>query len=644
LLGYLRASDRVALSALRDEVADDPSVAELLPAVTIDDLQIWEGQAILCLVDSRLRDAGLIGHLQPAVATQLASVDREYQRITNLYLEASHEVTSVLSQAGIPVVVIKDARGFPMPHLRPSYDLDLLVPADMLEKCGTVLQSAGFAQRHGPRQERLLAREASWSRPCGSIRISIDLHWHILDSYRPRRRRVRIGEFFDNAITVSLGGYRLPALLLEHHLLALCLHTFEHELRFPSRLITWLDVSETIRSLGQRINWDKFLELCDEFDAKNEVYLGLRVASTVLGVHAADQFAAAMRPAYYTHGIEQSCFGYWNYPIKFLDDVDRHCRRPHSGFAVAKQALASAKQVWQLCDQLALNVVARGGTVATFGQPAELFVPDEKFKPVGDIEFCITGLKSADVEHLLQDPALELTPDPQTEVPGSLHRRYTRDMGDLVFGCEIIRVPSSQFRTRHDVRWLASGLLTRPARSRQCIVRILVAPDPAAQARFLLSRLRGLDAVELMSLVLLADLLASCDETELDDLRKIAVEPRDHVIMSLAAGEHAPEPQEQAPEQPGTWSFLAGLDNRSLGLESLTKFMVAPQGVRAIALLSGGGSARVLAIMGELLRRPRGLIDDIRYLATEVSSPTGRRVPPRLYLTPDGSRLTSLRR
>lgn len=638
MTNYLRAADQLALVALTDTLATHPGLARLLGEVTLDDVQVWEGQAILCLVGSRLRNAGLLDRLQPLVANQLTRIEDEYRRITDLYLAESHGVTSVLASAGVPALVVKDSRGFIEPHLRPSYDMDLLVPAEALDRCGEVLRSAGFGQRRGPLQERLLSREASWSRNHGSTRISIDLHWHILDSYRPRRSKVRLEQFFDDALTVDIGGYCLPVLSLEHHLLAVCLHTFEHELRFPSRLITWLDVAETIRSLGAEVRWDQFTRLCHEFEANNEVYLGLRVASTLLGAHAPFWVVDAVRPPYQTLGVEQSCFGYWNYPIKYLDDVDWHCSRPHPGLQVAERALAHAKEVWRLVDGLALNIIAAGGSVAAFGQPADLFVPEPKFRPVGDIELSVSGLGSAELERLLVESGLQ--DGATTDVASSRH--YTMDLDGLLVDCTVAHDAQSRFETRHDVHWLASGLLSRPGNAGRCAVRIVLATDAAAQARFLLSRLRGLDAVELSAVVALADLLAPSGDAALNTVRQAAQHIRDHVILDLAAA-HGPKVGESGPADGAVWSLLEGLDNRSRAVESLTKFLVAPQGVRVTRMLAGQGVRRTIAVAGELLRHPKRLIGDLRYLAAEANAPNGQRVPPRLYLTAEGVTLTSLR-
>jgi len=652
---HLSTADVVALLAVRAELsARDPATIHRVSQVRLEDLRVWEGQAVLTLIHDRLQEADLIKHLPTVVQDQMRAITAEYARISDLYTCQAGDVIAGLREDGITAVLLKDPRGFARAELRPAYDLDLLVPAHQLSDCAVSLRRQGFQPRLGPLQERLLGRESSWSRQVGSTRISIDLHWHILDSYRPRRDQIDLQALFDEASPVPVNGLMLPVLSLEHHLLLVCLHACEHELRFPSRLVTWLDISETIRTFETTLDWDRFVTLTHDFGATNEVYTGLRVAETLLAVKVPAHILAAVRPRFATLGIEQSCFGYWNYLIKYLDDVHRCQARPHPGLPLAEQALRDAQTVWRHCQGLGDALVAAGVDVVTFGESAQMLVPDPRFRAVGDIDFLVHGLPRVAIEQILRryvtstqtHPAEATSCDGPCDAPEPAREatpRYLLSEAGLSIWVEFPAVPVYGHHVARSVSWLIQTLFwrvpSRPGR-RGCTVRVIVTEE-GQTARFLLNRLADRDATELAALVALGDWWDGADTAGHERVLAEATGAREFAVLELATQDAAGIPARCAGELP--WTFLSGLDNRSRDLETLTKFLVHPSGVRVVALLSGHGLSRALRIAREVIRRPARSYRDLRYVLRELRAPAGQRVPPRLYLTAHGETLTSLR-
>lgn len=636
----LDAADVVVLYALRDELAvKGPVLVELLPQVTPADLQVWEGQAVLGLVRERLLVAGLLEHVAPAVRGQMASIVQEYVRISDLYVRETHDVIAGLRADGIFSLVLKDPRGFARPDLRPSYDLDLLVPAGSLADCSHSLRRQGFTRRPGQQQEQLLGREASWTRTVSGLSVAIDLHWHILDAYRPRRSNIDLRRLFDEATTVRTEERDLPVLSLEHHLMAVCLHACEHELRFPSRLVTWLDISETVRTHGATIDWDRFVNLCREFGALNEAYVGLRVARTLLRADIPETVTTALRQRFQTLGVEQSCFGYWNYSVKFLDDVDRHAHPGHSGLPVAERALRDAKEVWRRCEEMGSALARAGADVLSFGEPAEMFIPESKLCAVGDVELLVQGLPSADVFSVLRECGVDTSSNATLGGPAG------EDLPPNGNGTDVARLrvdapeePVSGQQAEHTLPWLLRSLLLRAPGRPDYRVRVYIVDDGPAAAKFLLSRLASNDAVELRALVALADLWKDSSDVERRRIAAVAVQPRDKVLLELAA-----DTGSRAGTRIPTWSFLRGLDNRSRNVEALTKALVSPPTIRVVRHLEGRGARRLGVILCELARRPAGSLRDVVHVVKECCAPVGQRVPPRIYLSPTGASLTSLR-
>lgn len=623
MIDNLAEGDVVALRCLRDEASGD--LAGPLSRVGLADLRRWEGQAVLCLVADRLRTAGLTDSLPADVRTELATIESAYRQITELYSAESAELMVRFESAGMPVLLLKDPRGYAEPHLRPCYDMDLLVPPERLDEAGAVLAAAGYDERPGPLQRQLLSREASWSKD-GDVRLSIDLHWHVLDSFRPRRPAVRLDRFFAESITVAVAGRQVPALSLEHHLILVCLHTFEHELRFPSRLVTWLDVSETVRRLGDQVDWDRLVGICREFDAGNEVYIALLVTADLLGAPVPDYVLRSVRPLYQSLGLERACFGYWNYPVKYLDDAARHGART-DGLPHALGALEKTTVVWTACDDLARRIVGSGGDAEVFGQPPEMLLPDPRLRTVGDIEICVSGISEGELADLV-DATLGTTS------AGELRRGVTVRLGPSRVRLGLDNEPRSAAAPRRDIRWLVRRLVLGGHASVDAVVRLVLLPEPADRLRYLTSRLEGLDAVELQAWAAIADLRREAGPGQLTIFPGASA--REAAILSSAGID--------APRAIGVrWSFLRGLDNRSRGVEATTKFLVAPAGVRATSRLNVTGGGRWRALVREVVRRPGAVLADFRYLISQARGGDGERVPPRIYLTSAGGELTSLR-
>jgi hypothetical protein len=157
----------------------------------------------------------------------------------------------ILRNAGIPAVIVKGVdfadQLYPSPRLRPTRDLDILVPRDSWANAAAALQAAGHI-RIG-RQPDLenpahTLGEGYWQFPSGS-KVTIDLHWNMLNS--PRWRRTASVEFGDVVSDLAAdnrpsGGLSSASRLILAAVHAVCHHQFD-------RMLLLRDVQQAARAI-----------------------------------------------------------------------------------------------------------------------------------------------------------------------------------------------------------------------------------------------------------------------------------------------------------------------------------------------------------------------------------------------------------
>ncbi|WP_428261168.1 nucleotidyltransferase family protein [Haliangium sp.] len=155
------------------------------------------------------------------------------------------EVCAALTQAGIPVVLLKGAaylgRIYRDPAERPMSDVDLLVPPAAHARAAQTLRRLGFWQVGSPRQSSRLHHAVGYKRKG----ISVDLHRSIM---QPWRSRIDLDQLWrrKRAMPGLSGVHRLdPVDELVIHLA----HIARHELLVPA--INYVDAARLLAKVDR---------------------------------------------------------------------------------------------------------------------------------------------------------------------------------------------------------------------------------------------------------------------------------------------------------------------------------------------------------------------------------------------------------
>jgi hypothetical protein len=640
----LTLADFVTLSCLRNEVADLKDHLKIaIEGVRRWDhlIQVWEGQGILPLIAYRLNEHDLLDCAPPQAAAKIRHIDAEYSRISHVYAEETVGCAQALLDSSIRCCVLKDPRGYAALHLRPGYDLDLLVHPSDVEAARECLAAIGMQAETSPYRSALVDKVLGMHRVRDGLKIAVDLHWNILGGYMPRAALIDADWLLSRSTTMQMVDTDVPVLRIEDHILNTSIHSLTHECRWPSRLITYLDTSEAIRSWTEEIDWTELVQTAARWDALPDAQLGLVIASRVLRAPVPTEVLNTIRPDFGALGLEASAFGYLNYVWKSVDKVIEAygVRNAASIMAYSETLLPAAREAAGMIRDAAMRLskISGGGPVTTFGEAGAL-IPDSTIPAFGRIEAI-----SAPVSW--EQLCANYTELGFTDQNGVLVKQLPHTTVRITLApanerfSHLNPVVSSPMYIRR--AWARRGAIKTPALEMR-----IIAGTSAERLNFVLSRYSTLRAIDPPGIVATADLISQLTTNELvqvyEDASGIG---RITLDLVLACGS-----QQGLGEW--KWSFddapvlLDSLDRRTASLEELTKFLATPAGASLALLLCRPQTNRLLSIIRmtwSALRVPSRLILQWRTIRRILTTKeTSRRVPIRIYVRSSGDALIGI--
>ncbi|PWB79128.1 MAG: hypothetical protein C3F08_07445 [Candidatus Methylomirabilota bacterium] len=219
---------------------------------------------------------------------------------TGLYhLQALEELATRFDAQAIPFILLKgealSKTCYPDEGLRPYNDIDLLIKEDSYEAARTVLTAAGFQPRypHLESEKRKLFGEFEFDRQ-GPRLLTVDLHWDtLMVSWKPPSL---LGETlaWDCPDRIYVGTQIIRVLGGEILLLFLCVHLAFHHV-FDG-LILLCDLFLALKRDGDRIDWDRFLQMAHRYQCRQAAYYALTSVQSLLGAHVPTLVLNQLRP------------------------------------------------------------------------------------------------------------------------------------------------------------------------------------------------------------------------------------------------------------------------------------------------------------------------------------------------------------
>jgi hypothetical protein len=211
--------------------------------------------------------------------------------------KASSEVLAAFGAAGIDNLVLKGpAVGrtvYADPSLRPTSDLDILIPEERWQAARDVLVGQGYIpeQPHDGPPPKVADEKAHYhsqyrrDRDRMLIEVHYDPWWYGL---RPRLREL----FWQRSAPLTIGGVLTRMLSAEDQLLHACIHLHHHSY---TRLIWFTDLALLIQR-PQGLDWTYFVWAARQEGLELLVYYSLYYLEQLLGVSAPASVMSALRP------------------------------------------------------------------------------------------------------------------------------------------------------------------------------------------------------------------------------------------------------------------------------------------------------------------------------------------------------------
>jgi hypothetical protein len=260
------------------------------PDVSEDEWVAWlrsvRGHGVSALVYSWLSEKSAASRPPLAVMNQLQNeyilrtAQAGYRR-TQL-----QRVLATLKQENVEPVLLKGAAlaetDYSRPELRPSVDIDVLVPPAEYARSKEALCRSGYQAHRGeqPRPMEWNCSEELIPLP-GSRQISVELHWS-LSPYAQVIREVDVQPLFERASLVSGPTYSFRTLDTADALVHLCLHLlYKHP--HLVRLIWLHDIHLLAQRIQDMATWQEIVRLSIRWQGRLAVAQALALSADWFG-------------------------------------------------------------------------------------------------------------------------------------------------------------------------------------------------------------------------------------------------------------------------------------------------------------------------------------------------------------------------
>lgn len=169
--------------------------------------------------------------LDPAAIKRIETISRTTVKQSYRLLFLTRYLVKLLEEAGIPVLVLKGSGAaalYPVPEMRKSGDVDLLIPEDKLEITANLLAKEQFSVKKDQHANHHLACRSKDG-------IDVELHTMLAEPFQDDRINEGMGrllsDYFNRKEYKECMGVRLPLPAEPHQALQLLFHMLQHFLR-----------------------------------------------------------------------------------------------------------------------------------------------------------------------------------------------------------------------------------------------------------------------------------------------------------------------------------------------------------------------------------------------------------------------------
>jgi hypothetical protein len=292
------AIGRQLVACLRDEPANlAPRLAALTPSAADALVTQANAHSVAPLLRRGLLQQGLFAALPEPARARLDAIDVDSTARAMARYRELDRLSDRFAAAAIPFIALKGiylAKAvYAEPGLRPMADMDLLFRVEDLEQAQAVLVALGYSRAE---PDRPVADYTAVGHQLPAFNqgalLRVEVHLRLERANAPFA--IDLDGLWQRARSWSVNGRTLLALSTEDLLLHLCLHAMYHH-RFRIGLIALVDLREVIRR--EPLDWDRFVAQARAWRAEIPAYLGLALASGLVGAAVPAPVLAALAPA-----------------------------------------------------------------------------------------------------------------------------------------------------------------------------------------------------------------------------------------------------------------------------------------------------------------------------------------------------------
>lgn len=235
----------------------------------------------------RLREAGLMARLSQATQAALRSsfyATAAYNAVLTAELGA---LLASLRRRGVEPIVLKGmALGvtlYPVPHARPTSDLDLLVERAQMEAVRQVLVERGYRDMGlDPEHHQAFCNHLyAWRKVANNLSVSVEAHWHLVHD-PAYARHMGLRDLRARAQQVDFGPFSALVLDPADQLVHACAHLLLHH-GYNWSLLWLLDLRLLVDRYGTAWDWDELVGRAEAFRLAGTLRYWLELTESWMG-------------------------------------------------------------------------------------------------------------------------------------------------------------------------------------------------------------------------------------------------------------------------------------------------------------------------------------------------------------------------
>jgi len=288
-MNHSRAENRLLMTVAQRELSDDQRTElRRLVKQEIDFDYVFttaQTHGLLPLLQKHLATAAgdlLPGHFLSRLKLQSVANSQNVLHLLNRQLK----LCKLLEENGVPIAILKGSLLSQMAYddiaLRAAGDIDALIRPQDFARARQLLESLGYEMSPKltpPQLDSHLKHHCELQFMRDDWFTIVDLHWALAP--KSFVFKLETGEVMSRLQSVEIAGAQIKTLATEDLILYLSMHGAKHLWRG----LEWISsLGELIRA-AESIAWSTIVERAEHAHATRMLALGLRLATTVSGIH-----------------------------------------------------------------------------------------------------------------------------------------------------------------------------------------------------------------------------------------------------------------------------------------------------------------------------------------------------------------------